>query len=486
MFSKHYPGAPQKDSANDPRVPVKEIPQFADWQADEFECLNLNLAVPPGEVSQAAPYPVMVWIHGGAYWFGGNFHPIYDVANLVSHSLKDKRPVIVVSMNYRLGIGGFLASQSIQEELAKDGFSGVGNFALTDQQVALEWVQSYISQFNGDTKNITIFGESAGGISVAHQIAAARPATFKRAIQMSGSLSLVANWSLERHQERYNRLCRHFEIDSSSPDALDRLRDISQDDLHDATLLLEPSDFNVYNPCDDGDFHLHKPSLEYGSSLPPWLESIMIGDTTDEGELWRHVVVKNDSKFLVTRMEKHMSPSEIDRVLQIYGLTHNSPEGDLAQGFIDIIADMLFKMQNYVIGHRSNVARTFAYHVDQVSTLDHILKGQAYHAIDLFYLFLNGKEDMSDDQIALGERMASDWIKFANGIDPWERFSVGNQWMVYGPRKNQSGWEVQSESQDEGIRHYSRWQSLIEDGLYEKLWNAAEDIAYERYRLETV
>lgn len=463
---------------------MDELPEFRDWPEDEFNCLNLNIAVPPESSESPTRFPVMVYIHGGAYWFGGNFHPIYDVAALTSHSVRIGKPVVAISINYRLGLGGFLASSSIKEDLKKDGFTGVGNFALTDQQTALEWVQRYIAEFRGDSDNVTIFGESAGGISVAHQVAAARPAKFKQAIQMSGSLKLVENWSLERHQERYDRLCRRFDIDPAASDALERLRQISEQDLNIATLKLEASDFSVYNPCDDGVFHAAKPDLEYGRALPSWLQAIMIGDTADEGELWRHVVNKYELSFLVDRMKKFMSASEAEKCLEIYEISSQSSRAEVVQGFVHIIGDMMFKMQNFVIAHNSHIPRTFAYHVDQASTLDNMLKGQAYHAIDLLYVFLNGRQIMSPEQISLAERMASDWITFANGEDPFDRFPTSKKWRIYGPRNAQNSWEMQDEEQDEACRHYSRWRSLLDHGLYEKLWNAVEDIAYERCRIE--
>ena len=466
------------------RVPVKDIPQFAGWEADELDCLNLNIAVPPKRDGNNAPMPVMVYIHGGAYWFGGNFAPIYDVAALVSHSVKMGQPLLVLSINYRLALGGFLASRQIKEELFNDGHGGNGNFALLDQQVALEWIQKHISQFNGDPDNVTIFGESAGGISVAHQIAAARPSKFKRAIQMSGSLNLIPSWAMERHQQRYDLLCRRFGIDPLSDDTLAQLRTIPADELCAATLWVEPSDFTVYHTCDDGVFHKQRPDLSYGKDLPSWLESIMIGDCTDEGELWRGVVSKHDLSFHMNRMQQHMSSSDIDQILEIYGVTKSSSKDDATQALLDIIADMMFKMQNYVIAHESNVPKTFAYHVDQTSTLENELKGQAYHAIDLLYVFLNGREDMSPSQIRLAEQMASNWINFAHGKDPWERFGERQRWMIYGPKDKQSTWDLQSEEQDESVRRYSRYRQLLEKGLYEKLFNATEDIAYERYRLE--
>lgn len=100
-------------------------------------------------------------------------------------------------MNYRVGLGGFLASNHILEDMKKDGLEGVGNWGLTDQQTALEWVQRYITSFGGDKSNVTVFGLSAGGISIGHQLRAKNPPVFHRTISMSGVENTIPTMSLE-------------------------------------------------------------------------------------------------------------------------------------------------------------------------------------------------------------------------------------------------------------------------------------------------
>jgi para-nitrobenzyl esterase len=125
-------------------------------------------------------YPVMVWIHGGALVTG--LSDAYDPTKLVDQD------VVVVTLNYRLGFLGFLAHPALSAEADYDGS---GDYGWMDQQAALEWVQRNIKNFGGDPDNVTIFGESAGGLSVHAQLASPEAAgLFHRAIVESGAYYL--------------------------------------------------------------------------------------------------------------------------------------------------------------------------------------------------------------------------------------------------------------------------------------------------------
>lgn len=217
----HKPSAP-----NPPEVEVDSpsilapVPDFAHLPhpvQSELECLVININMPPSNLQ--GPFPVMFYLHGFAFVYGGANDPIFDGVNVVSFSMERQTPVIQVSTNYRIGYGGFLASQDIKNDLEKDGYDGVGNFGLTDQQVALEWVQKYIQHFNGDKDNVTIYGLSAGGISVAYQMATSKPSVFHWAISMSGTMNTVGHWSLDKQEQRYQALLHHLGIEG--PNALE-------------------------------------------------------------------------------------------------------------------------------------------------------------------------------------------------------------------------------------------------------------------------
>ncbi len=143
-----------------------------DWSED---CLFLNVQTP---ACDDARRPVMVWIHGGGFSSGAGSIPWYDGTRLVTAG-----DVVVVTINYRLGVLGWLHLGHLDDTLAASGNAG-----LTDQVAALRWVRDNIASFGGDPGNVTIFGESAGGMSVATLMGTPSAAgLFHKAIAQSGA-----------------------------------------------------------------------------------------------------------------------------------------------------------------------------------------------------------------------------------------------------------------------------------------------------------
>ena len=188
------------------RPPVPHAPWFQTLDATQFanhcpqtpspfgiastteDCLFLNVFTPEsnGGGGIGEPRPVMVWIHGGALVDGESND--YDPTAMV------KDGVIVVTINYRLGILGFLAHPAFAAEKTDPDHDGdfaagsAGDYGLMDQQLALRWVRDNIVFFGGDPLNVTIFGESAGGLSVFSQLASPSAANlFQKAIIESGA-----------------------------------------------------------------------------------------------------------------------------------------------------------------------------------------------------------------------------------------------------------------------------------------------------------
>ena len=142
------------------------------------DCLTLNLWAPEKPLSDKLP--VLVWIHGGAFTLGSGSEAAYDGRNF-----SEATGAIVVGINYRLGPLGFLALPELKSEDGSHPSSG--NYGLEDQRFALEWVKANIAKFGGDPGNVTIFGESAGGISACLHLASPQSkGLFHRAILQSG------------------------------------------------------------------------------------------------------------------------------------------------------------------------------------------------------------------------------------------------------------------------------------------------------------
>jgi para-nitrobenzyl esterase len=170
----------QRDATHFANHCPQEASPFGVEQVDSEDCLYLNVYTPPGTPTANSKLPVMVWIHGGSLLHGESDD--YNPAKLVAED------VIVVTLNYRLGVLGYLA----HPDLSNGGPNGAsGNFGFMDQQYALDWVKYNIGKFGGNPNNVTIFGESAGGLSVHVQLASPRAAgLFHQAIIESGAYQL--------------------------------------------------------------------------------------------------------------------------------------------------------------------------------------------------------------------------------------------------------------------------------------------------------
>jgi para-nitrobenzyl esterase len=152
--------------------------------ATSEDCLNLNIWAPLASKTKA---PVMVWIHGGAFRFGSGSQKYYDGSEFA------KSGVVLVTINYRLGRFGFFSHPALDQE------NDTVNFGLSDQIKALRWVRENIWAFGGDPNNVTIFGESAGAVSVGYHLTMdASRGLFNKAILQSGGGAQIARQARKR------------------------------------------------------------------------------------------------------------------------------------------------------------------------------------------------------------------------------------------------------------------------------------------------
>lgn len=153
--------------------------EFLDVGTIGEDCLTLNVWTPGGKQTGKARRPVLVWIHGGGFGSGSTSVPIYDGRRLAGQG------VVVVSLNYRLGIFGFLAHPALS---AESEHRVSGNYGLLDMVAGLQWVRHNIARFGGDPDNVTIAGQSAGAAAVQDLMASPGAAgLFRKTIAMSGA-----------------------------------------------------------------------------------------------------------------------------------------------------------------------------------------------------------------------------------------------------------------------------------------------------------
>ncbi|KAH9983658.1 carotenoid ester lipase precursor [Russula vinacea] len=183
---------------------------------DSEDCLTINVFTPE-DATNGSNLPVVVWIFGGGFEIGGTAN--YDGAVIVTRSITMGEPIIFVSMNYRVSALGFLPGKEVKN-------AKIGNLGLQDQRLALKWVQKYISSFGGDPSKVTIWGESAGAISVAlHMLVnkGDQEGLFRGAVMQSGGPIPVGD--IENGQQYYDALVENAGCDNS-PDTLECLRSV--------------------------------------------------------------------------------------------------------------------------------------------------------------------------------------------------------------------------------------------------------------------
>ncbi len=191
-----------------------ELPGLTVRETSE-DCLYLNVFTPG---SEGARRPVMVWVHGGGFTTGAGSLPVYKGVRLAA-----EHDVVVVTLNYRLGILGFLHLGLHDSE----SFPGCTNLGLRDQIAALRWVKRNIEAFGGDPDNVTVFGESAGGMSIGTLLGAGEAdGLFARGILQSGACHFVSR------PETGRRLCVEVLEGLGLPDADPaRLRGLDVDEI---------------------------------------------------------------------------------------------------------------------------------------------------------------------------------------------------------------------------------------------------------------
>jgi para-nitrobenzyl esterase len=203
------------------------------------DCLYLNVWMP--ESHSAQKLPVMVWIYGGGFVAGATSEPRQD-ANILC-----QKGVMVVSMNYRLGIFGFFSHPELSKE---SGHDASGNYGLMDQLAALQWVKENIAAFGGDPDNVTIFGESAGSASVSALMASPlAKGLFRRAIGESGAIFGAVRPMKSRAESE--RIGLEFAKSTLGTDSLAALRAKSAADLLQAAAK---EDAPRFSPNVDGYF----------------------------------------------------------------------------------------------------------------------------------------------------------------------------------------------------------------------------------------
>lgn len=247
-----------------PLQPVNQMIGFLDNRQIEMseECLNLNIWSPAADDKRR---PVMVWIHGGAFMNGYGSSSSYDGTSFAVNG-----DVVTVTINYRLGVMGFLHLDDIDDE-----YAGSGNCGILDQVAALKWVKENIEAFGGDPNRITIFGESAGAMSVGTLLAIpSAKGLINQAILQSGAarIGMESEQATKVAQEFLGNL-------GIASDDLSRLKEIPAEEIMEAAKDIPPM---ALSPVIDGTVIPEIPEKALAAKGAAKDIPILIGTTKDE------------------------------------------------------------------------------------------------------------------------------------------------------------------------------------------------------------
>lgn len=422
--AKHWKGIRDAQSFGAPCAQ----PVLGDWnrrdaRASREDCLYLNVIVPRWPSNRALP--VMFWIHGGANMGGSGGGSLYNEGTLASHG------VVLVTINYRLGVFGFLAHPALTRE-AK--FHASGNYGLMDQILALQWVHDNIARFGGDPSDITVFGQSAGSMDISLLMASRGRRLFQKAIEESGTA--VAVPPLAEAERSGVALAAALEAPSGD-EAIAYLRKIPAYVVIARIGALPEAKRPDLGPNVDGWVLAGSPAAVYTSGRESPIP-LLFGTTTRE--LDQSIPTAELRAFI----EQQARPFAAE-ALAIYGLAHGGrgitdrKYGDAAA---QITADADFRCPALLEASWHTAAGHATYEYE----LDHAIPGHpfAIHSGELPYVFgffpktgnLTGRFTATDRHLA--ELMQTYWTNFAKtgnpnseGVPKWPSFGDARSYIQF-------------------------------------------------------
>jgi len=371
------------------------------------DCLTLNVWAPESAFAKKAPkrvkLPVMFWIYGGGFGGGGSSERRQDGENLAA------KGVIVVSCNYRLGIFGFFVHPDAAKESAHNS---VGNYGLLDQLAALQWVHDNIALFGGDPANVTIFGESAGSLSVSGLTASPlAKGLFQRAIGESGAFFRMGIGPRPRTQAEQEDV--KFAQAAFGKTSLDELRALPADQL----LQASHAKHMWFIPDVDGWYFPESMEAIYAAGKQNRV-ALLAGWNTDEGNARSFFRDQPATAETFISKARARFKDDADAFLKVFPA---GTDAEAKRSAADLAGDdfIAFGTWKWIEEHsKTPDVPVYRYHFEKNLPLP---EPAAPHAGEIEYVFqvLDAKNlPWTPEDHQVSELMANYWTNFAKTGDP--------------------------------------------------------------------
>jgi para-nitrobenzyl esterase len=393
------------------------------------DCLYLNVWTPAKSARERLP--VMVWIYGGGFALGTTAAPLYDGAALA------QKGVVLVSVAYRVGAFGFLA----HPELSRESGKGSGNYGLQDMIAGLEWVRDNVAAFGGDPRNVTIFGESAGGIAVS--MLAASPyakGLFHKAISQSGGSFAPSRRAMEGGLSvpalGLAETQGHEFLGKLGATTIAAARALPASQLQQAQ---GPGLASGFWPVDDADVLPGDQYVAYNAGRfndTP----VLIGTNSDEGALFIQGGVTSAA------FEEQIRGGYGEHADELLAVYPHAEDAQALQGARDVFRDTLFGWPTWAWARLQSAKGKGAAYVYYFDHRTPQRPNGAWHADEMAYVFRNLGSGFAGiavaaprpEDAAMSDLVSSDWTNFAKTGDPngaglprWPAFTDASQQAMF-------------------------------------------------------
>jgi carboxylesterase type B len=400
------------------KMPIQThfVSQRSSYYQQGEDCLYLNIW--RNVLVKPAKRPVMVFIHGGSYGWGGTADPMFNGANFV----RENKDVVLVTIGYRLGLFGFVDFSSVK---GGNQYKDACNLGLLDQIAALKWIKQNIAGFGGDPDNITIFGESAGGGSVSLlTVMPQAKGLFHRAIVESGSVALT--YSKQQCQGFTKRLLK-----ASGAHTMADLARMSEKEL-----VSINEKINDYANFPERDGRLLPTDLyrAYADGAGRDVD-LLIGTNAEESRFWIGSVggLGKFKLMLPVMYENDLSKVSSHDVSYIDSFMAMQPNGNDTWGMSEFYNELMFRCPaiRMAEGHSGCGGHTYMYYWMLPSEKSNY---GACHAVELAYVFNNLNDSIytgagiRGQRALLAHQVQQMWVNFAKTGNP----SIpGFNWLQY-------------------------------------------------------